>query len=248
MKMRYRKKKHLKKYLFVLVIVILASLGGYLTKNWQTYFPKNTIDVSTNVPSEDINQLANMEYSGTQVVSVNNQIPSFTKGDLSLDRSSWQTFSDLDSLNRVGEANAMLHESMMPTEEREPLYVNPTGWKNKKTDNGWLYNRAHLIGFKLTGENNNPKNLMTATRSLNTPCMLEYENRVATYLHETNNHVRYQVTPVFKDNELVARGVEMQAQSVEDNELQFHVYIFNVEEGMVINYQDGTSNVEGSTK
>ncbi len=156
----------------------------------------------------------------------------------------WQKFSDLDSLNRAGEANAMLHNSMMPKDEREALYVNPTGWKNKKTKTGWLYNRAHLIGFQLSGENNNPKNLMTATRSLNTPCMLEYENRVADYLHETNNHVRYQVTPVFKDDELVARGVEMQAQSIEDDELQFHVYIFNVEEDMEINYQDGTSKVE----
>ncbi|EIZ2090235.1 DNA/RNA non-specific endonuclease, partial [Listeria innocua] len=168
----------------------------------------------------------------------------FTEGDLSLKNGSWQKFSDLDSLNRVGEANAMLHNSMMPQDERESLYINPTGWKNKKTRTGWLYNRAHLVGFQLTGENNNPKNLMTATRSLNTPCMLEYENRVADYLHETNNHVRYRVTPIFKDNELVARGVEMQAQSIEDDELQFHVYIFNVEENIEINYQDGTSKVE----
>ncbi|MBC1481578.1 MULTISPECIES: DNA/RNA non-specific endonuclease [Listeria] len=242
------KKRHLKKYLLVFVIALLASVGGYLTKNWQAYFPVSSISESTNVASENVNELASVEYKGIQVVSVNNQIPTFTQEELTLDNNTWQTFSYLDSLNRVGEANAMLHESLMPSKEREPLYVNPSGWKNRKTKTGWLYNRAHLIGFQLTGENNNPKNLMTATRSLNTPSMLEYENQVATYLHETNNHVRYRVSPIFKDNELVARGVEMQAQSIEDNELQFHVYIFNIEEGMVINYQDGTSTVERSNK
>ncbi|EAE1300607.1 DNA-entry nuclease [Listeria monocytogenes] len=237
-------KKRVLTSILTLIMLVLASISGYVVKNWETYFPPASFDEGTNILSEEIPLLANEAFRGNQVISVNNQIPVFTQEELSLKNEAWQKFSDLDSLNRVGEANAMLHNSMMPKDEREPLYVNPTGWKNKKTKTGWLYNRAHLIGFQLTGENNNPKNLMTATRSLNTPCMLEYENRVADYLHETNNHVRYRVTPIFKDNELVARGVEMQAQSVEDDELQFHVYIFNVEEGMEINYQDGSSKVE----
>ncbi|EAF9900822.1 DNA-entry nuclease [Listeria monocytogenes] len=237
-------KKRVLTSILTLIMLVLASISGYVVKNWETYFPPASFDEGTNILSEEIPLLANEAFRGNQVISVNNQIAVFTQEELSLKNEAWQKFSDLDSLNRVGEANAMLHNSMMPKDEREPLYVNPTGWKNKKTKTGWLYNRAHLIGFQLTGENNNPKNLMTATRSLNTPCMLEYENRVADYLHETNNHVRYRVTPIFKDNELVARGVEMQAQSVEDDELQFHVYIFNVEEGMEINYQDGTSKVE----
>ncbi|EAD5426712.1 DNA-entry nuclease [Listeria monocytogenes] len=237
-------KKRVLTSILTLIMLVLASISGYVVKNWETYFPPASFDEGTNILSEEIPLLANEAFRGNQVISVNNQIPVFTQEELSLKNEAWQKFSDLDSLNRVGEANAMLHNSMMPKDEREALYVNPTGWKNKKTKTGWLYNRAHLIGFQLTGENNNPKNLMTATRSLNTPCMLEYENRVADYLHETNNHVRYRVTPIFKDNELVARGVEMQAQSVEDDELQFHVYIFNVEEGMEINYQDGTSKVE----
>ncbi|ELQ0053432.1 DNA/RNA non-specific endonuclease [Listeria monocytogenes] len=238
------KKKRVVTTILTLMILALTAVSGYVVKNWEIYFPPASFDEGTNISSEEIPSLANETFHGNQVISVNNQIPVFTKEELSLKDGAWQKFSDLDSLNRVGEANAMLHNSMMPKDDREPLYVNPTGWKNKKTKTGWLYNRAHLIGFQLTGENNNPKNLMTATRSLNTPCMLEYENRVANYLHETNNHVRYRVTPIFKDNELVARGVEMQAQSIEDDELQFHVYIFNVEEDMEINYQDGTSKVE----
>ncbi|EKZ3787231.1 DNA/RNA non-specific endonuclease [Listeria monocytogenes] len=238
------KKKRVLTSILTLIILALTAVSGYVVKNWEIYFPPASFDEGTNISSEEISSLANETFKENQVISVNNQVPVFTQEELSLKEGMWQKFSDLDSLNRVGEANAMLHNSMMPKVEREALYVNPTGWKNKKTKTGWLYNRAHLIGFQLSGENNNPKNLMTATRSLNTPCMLEYENRVADYLHETNNHVRYRVTPVFKDDELVARGVEMQAQSIEDDELQFHVYIFNVEEDMEINYQDGTSKVE----
>ncbi|EAD6942949.1 DNA/RNA non-specific endonuclease [Listeria monocytogenes] len=238
------KKKRVFTSILTLILLVLATVSGYVVKNWETYFPPASFDEGTNILREEIPSLAKETYQGNQVISVNHQLPVFTQEELSLKDGAWQTFSELDALNRVGEANAMLHTSMMPKAEREPLYINPTGWKNKKTKTGWLYNRAHLIGYQLTGENNNPKNLMTATRSLNTLCMLEYENRVADYLYETNNHVRYRVTPIFKANELVARGVEMQAKSVEDDELQFHVYIFNVEEGMEINYTDGTSKVE----
>ncbi|EAE6238824.1 DNA-entry nuclease [Listeria monocytogenes] len=238
------KKKRVVTTILTLIILALTAVSGYVVKNWEIYFPPASFDEGTNISSEEISSLANETFKGNQVISVNNQVPVFTQEELSLKEGMWQKFSDLDSLNRAGEANAILHNSMMPKDEREPLYVNPSGWKNKKTKTGWLYNRAHLIGFQLSGENNNPKNLMTATRSLNTPYMLEYENRVANYLHETNNHVRYRVTPIFKDNELVARGVEMQAQSIEDDKLQFHVYIFNIEEGMEINYADGTSKVE----
>ncbi|EAC2247105.1 DNA-entry nuclease [Listeria monocytogenes] len=232
----------MKKIVLSFIAFLLIGAGVYETGVWQKFSPnretvtKGTVDVKSN------STLANLTFDGiNQVVQVNSNVPTFEKEDLALSKGIWQSFSDLDKLNRVGEANAMLHKSLMPTQEREALYINPTAWKNKKTKTGWLYNRAHLIGFQLTGENNNPKNLMTATRSLNTPCMLEYENRVADYLHDTNNHVRYRVTPIFKDDELVARGVEMQAQSIEDDELQFHVYIFNIEKGMEINYQDGTS-------
>jgi len=194
--------------------------------------------------------LANLDFTGKQVIILNNNHTTFSKNDLSLAKGSWQSFSNLDSLNRVGVANAMLSKSLMPTEDRDPLYVDPTGWKNKKiTVNGkteWLYNRSHLIGYQLTGENNNPKNLMTGTRSLNDPDMLIYENKVASYIKTTNHHIRYQVEPIFRGNELVARGVHMQAKSIEDNELEFNVFIFNVEQGVTINYADGSSRVQSN--
>lgn len=168
--------------------------------------------------------------------------PEFSSEDLSLKNGTWQRFSNLDVLNRVGEANAMLNRSMMPTEEREPLYIKPSGWKQKRMVGGeWLYNRCHLIGFQLTGANNNPKNLMTGTRSFNTPGMVEHENQIAEYLRKTGNHVRYRVTPDFRGNELVARGVKLEAQSIEDSRLSFNVYIKNQQEGYKIDYLTGRS-------
>ena len=173
-------------------------------------------------------------------ISVDQKCPTFSSNDLSLANGTWQHFSSLDSLNRVGEANALLHRDMMPTKERERLFIKPTGWKQKKMPNGdYLYNRCHLIGFQLTGENNNPKNLMTGTRSFNTPAMVDVENKVAEYLRKTGNHVRYRVTPDFQGEELVARGVRIEAQSIEDDEISFNVYIHNRQDGYTIDYRTG---------
>ncbi|EGQ1129673.1 DNA/RNA non-specific endonuclease [Listeria monocytogenes] len=232
----------MKKIILSFIAFLLIGSGVYETGVWQKLSPnretvtKDTMDVKSN------STLANLTFDGiNQVVQVNSNVPTFEKEDLALSKGTWQSFSDLDKLNRVGEANAMLHKSLMPTQEREALYINPTAWKNKKTSSGWLYNRCHLIGFQLTGENNNPKNLMTGTRSFNTPGMLDYENEVASYLRKTNNHVRYRVTPIFKKDELLARGVQIEAQSIEDSSIQFNVYILNVESGIELDYQDGTS-------
>ncbi|EOA8345827.1 DNA/RNA non-specific endonuclease [Enterococcus hirae] len=187
-------------------------------------------------------QEATVNAGQKQVEIVNHNQPSFSEKELSLELGAWQRFYKLDRLNRVGEANAMLHKSMMSTEKRERLYIDPTGWKQKKMKNGdYLYNRCHLIGFQLTGENNNPKNLITGTRSFNTPGMVEYENQVAEYLRKTGNHVRYRVTPHFKGDELVARGVQLEAQSIEDNQISFNVYIHNTQEGYTIDYLTGSS-------
>ena len=140
----------------------------------------------------------------------------------------------------------------MPTAKREALYVNPTGWHNKRIKGGWLYNRSHLIGYQLTGQNNNPKNLMTGTRSLNSPEMLKHENDIAYYLKQNpNNFIRYRVKPIYRGNELVARGVQMMAESLSsngqpDHQVSFNVYIFNVETGVKINYSDGTSVVNNN--
>ncbi|HFM5782413.1 TPA: DNA/RNA non-specific endonuclease [Enterococcus faecium] len=188
---------------------------------------------------DDFSEIGNKNYQD-EIIRQNR--PDFSSEDLSLKNGTWQNFSNLDSLNRVGEANAMLNRSMMPTNEREPLYINPSGWKQKRMANGeWLYNRCHLIGFQLTGENNNPRNLMTGTRSFNTPGMVEYENQIAKYLRRTGNHVRYRVTPDFRGHELVARSIQLEAQSIEDNQLSFNVYIKNQQEGYKIDYLTGKS-------
>lgn len=196
----------------------------------------------TTAGTTDANTLANLDYTGQQEITVNNNDPAFSKNDLSTAKGAWATYSDLDSLNRVTDANALLNRSLVPSAKREPLTWNPTGWHNKKTAHGWLYNRSHLIGYQLTGENNNPKNLMTGTQTLNSPLMLAHEMDIAYYLKQSNDHyVRYEVKPIFRGNELVARGVQMRAQSIGDNTIHFNVYIFNVEPGYTINYADGTS-------
>ena len=215
----------------------VSSLKATLDNN------KPTTEASkTTAGSTDANTLANLDYTGQQEITVNNNDPAFSKNDLSTAKGAWAAYSDLDSLNRVTDANALLNRSLMPSAKREPLTWNPTGWHNKKTAHGWLYNRSHLIGYQLTGENNNPKNLMTGTQTLNSPLMLAHEMDIAYYLKQSNDHyVRYEVKPIFRGNELVARGVQMRAQSIGDNTIHFNVYIFNVEPGYTINYADGTS-------
>lgn len=188
--------------------------------------------------------LANLNYAGKQQITVNNNNPKFDSNDLSTANGPWQKFGNLDNLNRVTAANALLNKSLMPTAKRERLFVDPTGWHNKKIPGGWLYNRSHLIGYQFTGQNNNIKNLMTGTASLNSPEMQAHEMDIAYYLKgNANRYVRYRVTPVFRGNELLARGVQMEAQSVGDNSIHFNVYIFNVQSGVTLNYADGTSVV-----
>lgn len=193
-------------------------------------------------------QLSQMDYQGQQVIAVNNNQPSFSSSDLDISKGSWQNYASLDQYNRATDANALLNKSMMPTGKREPLKVDPTGWHNKKINGKYLYNRCHLIGYQLSGQNNNWKNLITGTRSLNDPAMVKYEDEIADFLRANPHaYVRYQVTPVYRGNELVARGVHMQGQSVGSNAICFNVYIFNVQEGVTINYADGTSQLLAGT-
>lgn len=190
-------------------------------------------------------KLASLNYNGQNIITVNNNDPSFSKSDLSTSNGAWQRYGNLDDLNRVTSANALLNESLMPNSPREALHVDPTGWHNKRISGGWLYNRCHLIGYQLTGQNNNLKNLMTGTRQLNDPDMLRYEDQVADYIKESrNNYVRYRVTPIFRGNELLARGVEMEGQSTNSNTIHFNVYIFNVQDGVKLNYSNGTSIIQ----
>lgn len=188
--------------------------------------------------------LASLSYQGKDIISVNNNDPEFSQSDLSTSRGPWQEYGNLDGLNRVTSANALLNERLMPKAKREALTIDPTGWHNKRISGGWLYNRCHLIGYQLTGQNNNWKNLMTGTRQLNDPDMLRYEDEVAEYLRESPSHyVRYRITPIFRGNELLARGIEMEGQSTGSNAVHFNVYIFNVEQGVKLDYADGTSRI-----
>lgn len=188
-------------------------------------------------------------YSGAPYVAVNNNVPYFSSSEMTTDE--FERYSPLDSLGRCGVAYANICLSLMPTEDRESISeVKPTGWINNSydcVDGGYLYNRCHLIGFQLAGENANEQNLITGTRSMNVDGMLPFENMVADYVKETGNHVLYRVSPIFEGSNLVASGVLMEAQSVEDNGdgIQFCVYCYNVQDGITIDYATGENYANG---
>ena len=183
------------------------------------------------------------EYTGQPYVEINDNEPTFTEDELTAD--SYEEYSPLDELGRCQTAEACVGEDLMPTQKRESISsVKPTGWVNKEydgIDGGYLYNRCHLIGFQLTGENANERNLITGTRYMNVDGMLPFENMVADYIKETDNHVMYRVTPVFEGGNLVASGVLMEAESVEDHGegVKFNVYVYNVQPGITIDYATG---------
>ena len=192
-------------------------------------------------------------YSGTPYVVIDDNEPDFTEDELT--DQSYESYSDLDSLGRCGVAYASVSTDTMPTEKRGSIgEVKPTGWINAKydfVDGKYLYNRCHLIGYQLTAENANEKNLITGTRYLNVQGMLPFENLTADYVKETGNHVMYRVTPVFEGDNLVASGVLMEAESVEDegDGVLFCVYVYNVQPGVTIDYATGKSELakSGST-
>ena len=186
-------------------------------------------------------------YSGDPYVVINGNQPDFTEEDRT-STVSFESYSPLDALGRCGPACANIGQDLMPTEDRESISsVTPSGWINREYDGEYLYNRCHLIGFQLTGENANEENLITGTRYMNVDGMLPFENLAADYIRETGNHVLYRVTPVFEDRDLVASGVQMEAWSVEDSGegVCFNVYVYNVQPGIVIDYATGESWQEG---
>ena len=190
-------------------------------------------------------------YSGEAYVELNDNVPSFSKNDMT--SKAFEKYSELDDLGRCGVAYANVCKETMPTEERGNIgMIKPSGWHTVKYDNvdgKYLYNRCHLIGYQLTAENANEKNLITGTRYLNIEGMLPFENMVADYIDETDNHVLYRVTPIFKGDNLLASGVQMEAYSVEDkgNGVCFNVYCYNVQLGITIDYSDGSSKLADGT-
>lgn len=209
-----------------------------------------SVSVSQPAPAQTATLDSLPEFDGEPFVEVNGNIPAFSEEDLTTE--SYETYSELDSLGRCGAAIANIGVDLMPTEKRKSIgQVKPSGWQTAKYDfveGKYLYNRCHLIGFQLTGENANAGNLITGTRYLNVDGMLPFENMVADYIKETENHVLYRVTPVFTGENLVADGVLIEAESVEDSGdgICFCVYCYNVQPGVAIDYATGESHAAES--
>lgn len=189
------------------------------------------------------------EYSDSAYAVINGNVPFFTESEITT--TAYEYYSELDSLGRCGVCIASVGQEIMPTEARGAIgSVKPTGWhtvKYSNIDGNYLYNRCHLLGYQLTGENANPKNLITGTRYLNVTGMLPFENMIADYVKETGNHVMYRVTPVFEGDNLLANGVLMEAKSVEDDGdgILFNVFCYNVQPGIQIDYATGDSSLIG---
>ncbi len=229
-----KRKAKKQNYINYLLILILFTL---------LYSAKD--DLLKIIPQKSYALTEISEYNGTDYIIINNNNPDFTDEDYKL--KSFESYSELDYLKRCGVAFANVSKETMPNEERGNIgMIKPSGWHTIKYDNInglYLYNRCHLIGYQLTGENANEKNLITCTRQMNTGSMLEFENKVSKYIKETNNHVLYRVTPIFEGTNLLATGVQLEGYSIEDNGkgIKFNVFIYNVQDGIDINYQDGTS-------
>ncbi len=245
--------KKLTKSLISIFIIICIGIIGYFHPNVQEYLSDNAnyendaVYASTKSNTKLLNLNNIPEYTNKPYVILNNNNPNFDENDLK--SKSFEKYSNLDSLGRCGVAYACLSIDTMPSADDERgniSSIEPSGFINKKYDNidgGYLYNRCHLIGYQLSNENANEKNLITGTRYMNTEGMLPFENDVAEYIKETNNHVLYRVTPIYKGDNLVASGVQLEAKSVEDNgkSICFNVYCYNVQPGIKIDYKTGES-------
>lgn len=221
------------------ILLTVKLLPEYIDLDWLT----DTTNTATALSLEGV-----APYSGDPYVEINGNIPYFTESELTTEP--FEIFSELDAYGRCGVAYANVCVELMPTEERGSIgSVKPSGWQLTKydcVDGKYLYNRCHLLGFQLTGENANEKNLITGTRYLNVEGMLPFENEVADYVKDTGHHVLYRVTPVFEDSNLVASGVLMEARSVEDDDVVFCVYCYNVQPGVKIDYSTGLNWLDHS--
>ena len=244
--------RKIKNNLLILVSVIGLAFAGcnindlnlFGTSDNVKVYDKNDRSIPVNI--EDV-----PKYRGIPYVEINDNKPSFSEKD----KDRVEEYSKLDKLGRCGPAFANVGKELMPTSPRESIRdVRPSGWHTVKYDDiledRYLYNRCHLIAFMLAGENANERNLITGTRYFNVEGLLPFEIQVADYVKSTGNHVLYRVRPIFKGNDLVARGVQMEAQSVEDGGegISFNVYCYNVQPGIRINYKDGSSQPESKVQ
>lgn len=233
----------------VIIFLIVSVVSQVKDLNFVDIKQELSTGLSEEFVSEKTNEKTNddlPEYEGKPFVYLSDS-PNF--GEDQLYPESFEYYSELDELGRCQYTKAIIGRDTMPTGERGQIgSVKPTGWHTVKydcVDGKYLYNRCHLIGWQLTGENANESNLITGTRYLNVEGMLPFENMVADYIKETGNHVAYAVTPIFNGSELVARGVQMDAYSIEDagEGISFSVYCFNVQPGVEIDYQTGESKL-----
>ena len=231
-------KRQKSKLIFTILSLIIICLTIYFEDDIDRLYNK-IMGVSAKTYSlEEI-----PEYNGKDYVVLDNNEPSFKEEDYSTD--SFEKYSNLDRLGRCGIAYANISRDTMPTSEREGIgMIKPSGWQISKYDfieGKYLYNRCHLIGYQLSGENANEKNLITCTRQMNSIGMLQFENKVASYVKKTGNHVLYRVSPIFEGKNLIASGVQMEALSVEDRGrgIRFNVYVYNVQDGVLIDYSNG---------
>lgn len=237
---RRKKKNTINKFVSIIIVILLTVLAGYNIEldNFTQYF--STDSTQTLITLETI-----PEYDSTPYCVINNNEPFFT--DEEITDVSFETYNELDYLGRCTSAIASVGVDLMPTEDRESISaVYPTGWVQADYDiisSAYLYNRCHLIGFQLTGENANERNLITGTRYMNVDGMLPFENMIADYVKETENHVYFRVTVIFEDDNLLASGVLMEAKSVEDNGegVCFNIFCYNVQPGITIDYTTGES-------
>ena len=240
-KKRYRSKYNI--VISIITLIIILAMGYYENKYGINVEEKNT---NTHVSSFNLNDLPEFDGKNPYII-INNNEPEFPEEDFNT--KSFEKYSELDSLGRCGVAYANVSNDTMPTEARGDISkVKPTGWHAVKydcVDGKYLYNRCHLIGYQLTAENANKQNLITGTRYLNVEGMLAFENQVADYVKTTNGHVLYRVTPIFEENNLVASGVQMEAESVEDRgeKVKFNIYAYNVQPNIKINYLTGSSEL-----
>lgn len=242
-----------KKFLNILLILIvsLSVLSG-CSAGENNFF--NDLDITAQSASDYVNyDLSNIpDYDGKAYVELNGNVPELSESEKTYSES-FEEYGKLDSLGRCTYAVSCIGKDLMPTEKRGSIgSVKPSGWHISKydfVDGKYLYNRCHLIGYQLTAENANERNLITGTRYLNVEGMLPFENDVADYIEITNNHVYYKVTPIFEGNNLVANGVQMQAYSVEDNGqgISFNVYCYNVQPGVAIDYATGDNQAVASS-
>lgn len=234
--------KHIKLLVTGLLLSLTLLFGG-CSPDSSSETPSQTSDQEVSYNLESI-----PKYTSEPYVMINENVPFFTESDFT--EEAFETYSDLDELGRCGAAFANVGKETMPTEERGQIgMIKPSGWQTVKydcVDGKYLYNRCHLIGYQLSAENANEKNLITGTRYLNVSGMLPFENKVADYIKETGNHVLYRVTPIYQDKNLVASGVLMEAQSVEDDTVKFCVYCYNVQPDVQIDYATGKSSLVGS--